>query len=155
MNKYKTYADRLRRELKTVSTDEKAEASRRYFPNGVNCIGASALDIKSIASDFVSNYSELKANDVLLITEYVLQSSQCHEENLAAFEIINKFVKNNYEDNLLVRFEYWLEHYANNWSQVDDLCIKTIYQFLMARPHLIEKTQHWAYSEVSWCRRAG
>lgn len=24
----------------------------------------------------------------------------------------------------------------------------------MARPYLIEKTQHWAFSEVSWCRRA-
>jgi len=154
MTRYKTYADKLRLDLKAISTDEKAEASRRYFPGGVNCIGASASDIKSIVSNFISRHSELTASGALSIAEYLLQNSQYNEENLVAFAMINKFVKHNYEDNLLDRFEFWLEHYADNWSQVDDLCIKTIYLFLMARPHLIEKTQHWAYSEVSWCRRA-
>lgn len=67
--------------------------------------------------------------------------------------MINKFVKKHYNDDLLLRFKFWLEHYANNWSLVDDLCIKTIYQFFLSRPHLIINTQHWAHSNVSWCRR--
>ena len=154
MNKPKAHVSRLKSDLERFSTDEKAEANRRYFPHGVNCIGVTALDIKSIIADFQSDNSELTAIEALSITEHLLQSAQHHEEKLIAFGIINKFVKNNFEDDLLLQFECWLETYTDNWSQVDDLCIKTIYRFLMARPHLIEKTQHWAYSKVSWCRRA-
>ncbi|NRB42182.1 MAG: DNA alkylation repair protein [Pseudomonadales bacterium] len=153
MDKYRAYEHRIRADLKRVSTAEKAESSRRYFPHGIHCIGATAKDIKSIVADFHSDYSGLSANEMLCITEHLLKHSQYHEEKLVAFALINKFVKNNYDDDLLSRFEYWLEHYADNWSLVDDLCIKTIYQFLMARPHLIEKTQPWAYSKKSWCRR--
>jgi 3-methyladenine DNA glycosylase AlkD len=154
MNKYENYTDRLREDLRKISTVEKAVSSRRYFPNGIVCMGATASDIQKIIADFQSNNTELTATEVLSIAEHLLQTSQYHEENLIAFGLLNKFVKKNYEDDLLLRFEYWLENYANNWSQVDDLCIKTIYLFLMARPHLIEATQHWAYSEISWCRRA-
>ena len=158
MNQYERHISRLREELRQRSSDEKAESSRRYFPDGINCIGANAADIKSIISSFHSDsHSEngqLTAVEVLAIAEHLLLTAQCHEENLIAFGLLNKLVKKNYDDDLLLRFEYWLEHYANNWAQVDDLCIKTIYQFLLSRPHLIEKTQHWATSEVSWCRRA-
>ncbi len=96
----------------------------------------------------------MTASEALAIAECMLQHAQYNEETLAAFSLINKFVKKEYGDDLLIRFEYWLEHYADNWSQVDDLCIKTIFLFLKARPHLIEQTQHWAHSKVSWCRRA-
>ena len=137
-----------------VSTIEKAKASRRYFPNGINCIGATASDIKLIIIKFQNEHSKLLASDTLSITEYMLKNAKYNEEVLLAFGLINKFVKNNYDDNLLIRFEFWLENYATNWSLVDDLCIKTIYTFLMARPELIDKTKHWAHSKSPWCRRA-
>ncbi len=154
MKQLESYLKRIKYNLKDVSTPKKAEASRRYFPNGINCIGATATDIKVIISDFHSDYVDLTAVEVLSITEYILINAEYNEETLVAFGLINKLVKNNYDDSLLMRFEYWLENYAINWSLVDDLCIKTIYQFLLARPHLITNTQHWAYSDVSWCRRA-
>jgi 3-methyladenine DNA glycosylase AlkD len=154
MDKCKAYEDRLRSDLRKVSTLKKAESSRRYFPNGINCIGVTAQDIKLIVTDFHLDHSKLTANEVLYITEHLLSHAYYHEEKLVAFALLNKFVNNHYDDDLLDRFEFWLENFANNWSQVDDLCIKTIYQFLMARPHLIENTQHWAYSKISWCRRA-
>lgn len=154
MTKLDGYLNNLRRDLKRVSTAEKAAASRRYFPNGINCIGATAADIKSIIAGFHSENIKLTADEVLAILEALLESARYHEEKLIAFGLINKLVKNNYDDRLLERFEYWLEQYADNWAQVDDLCIKTIFHFLMARPHLIEQTQHWARSDVSWCRRA-
>lgn len=39
---------------------------------------------------------------------------------MLVYGLINKFVKNNYEDELLLRFEYWLENYSSNWALVDD-----------------------------------
>ena len=154
MKNHETYLKRIKDALKNISTPDKAEANRRYFPNGVNCIGVTAPEIKLIIDDFQSEYDELTAIEMLSITEYLLQHAEFNEETLVAFGLINRFVKNNYDDDLLLRFKFWLENYATNWSLVDDLCIKTIYKFLMARPHLITTTQHWAYSEVSWCRRA-
>jgi len=154
MNQYEKYIKEIKTSLEIISTLDKAEASKRYFPHGINCIGANASDIKLIIADFQCKYAELTAADMLSVTEYLLVNAKYNEEILVAFGLINKFVKNNYDDSLLLRFEFWLENYATNWSLVDDLCLKTIYQFFMARPSLISKTEHWANSKVSWCRRA-
>lgn len=154
MKNQQRYIEQIREKLNRVSTLEKAESSRRYFPQGISCVGATASDIKLIVRNFHTEHSELTATEVLSITECLLKNAKFNEESLTAFGLINRFVKNNFDDDLLLRFEYWLENYANNWSLVDDLCIKTIYQFLLSRPHLIEKTQRWAHSEISWARRA-
>jgi len=154
MSACKVHWKQIKTDLELISTAQKAESSRRYFPNGTNCIGATAADIKLIVSNFQFENDDINAIEMLAITEYILRNAEYSEEVLIAFALINRFVKTHYDDDLLIRFEYWLENYTNNWSHVDDLCIKTIYQFLLARPHLIEKTNHWAYSKVSWCRRA-
>jgi 3-methyladenine DNA glycosylase AlkD len=154
MKSPEVYVEVLRAHLVRVRSDEKAESSRRYFPAGAQCLGVNALDIKTIVADFQSDHRELGADETLLISEHLLENAKWHEDVLLAFGLMNKFVKNHYRDDLLLRFEYWLEHYASNWSHVDDLCIKTVYQFLLARPHLIESTQGWSYSKVPWCRRA-
>jgi 3-methyladenine DNA glycosylase AlkD len=154
MNTYKFHWQRIKTDLEGVSTTKKAESSRRFFPQGINCIGATASDIKLIIHNFQTDNDDIKAIEMLAITEYILRNAEFSEEILVAFGLINKFIKSNYDDDLMLRFEFWLENYAINWSHVDDLCIKTIYQFLLTRPHLIEKTNHWAYSKVSWCRRA-
>jgi len=154
MIKNETYIQELKTSLAKASTSLKAKATKRYFPKGIHCIGANACDIKLIIVNFHKQHYKLTANEVLSLSESLLNKADYSEEVMLAFGLINKFVKKNYNDDLLLRFEYWLENYASNWSLVDDLCIKTIYQFLLTRPHLIEQTQHWAYSEVSWCRRA-
>jgi len=154
MNVCKVHWKRIKADLAKVSTAKKAESSRRYFPHGINCIGATAADIKLIVCNFQAENDDINAIEMLAITEYILRNAEYSEEVLIAFSLINRFVKIHYDDDLLLRFEFWLENYASNWSHVDDLCIKTIYQFLLARPHLIEKTNHWAFSKISWCRRA-
>lgn len=154
MNKPSDYRQQLLLAAEELRSEEKAQSSRRYFPPGFRCLGVTAADIKTIVAGFHTKHGELSANDVLAISEYMLKHAHYNEETLIAFAILNKYVKKHFDDHLLQRFEYWLEHYTDNWAQVDDLCIKTIYHFLLARPHLIEQTRHWVYSEVSWCRRA-
>ncbi|EPJ46057.1 MAG: hypothetical protein OFPI_35630 [Osedax symbiont Rs2] len=127
---------------------------RRYFPHGINCIGANAADINAIVASFKAENPALSANDILSICETVLKHAQYSEEILIGYGLIGHLVKNNFDDDLLLRFQFWLEHYALNWAHVDDLCLKAIYNFLMARPHLIETTQSWSRSQVCWCRRA-
>lgn len=148
------YRNIIIQHMTELSSTEKAQSSARYFPDGIHCIGVTAGDITNIVKTFQSQYSELDANQTLSLVEYLLKHRDYHEEVMIAFGLLNRFVKKHYDDDLINRFEYWLEHYTNNWAQVDDLCIKTIYQFFLARPNLIETTQHWTRSKVSWCRRA-
>lgn len=141
--------------LKQLSTPEKATSAKRYFPNGIHCSGLNAADIKLIIRDFQDEHSAFTPDEFLSLTEYLLKNANYSEEIMIAFGLLNKFVKKQFDESLLKRFEFWLESYASNWAHVDDLCLKTIFPFLMARPHLIETTQRWIYSTSPWCRRAG
>lgn len=154
MKQTSTYVARLKRDLKSVSSTQKAVAMQRFFPHRVALVGASALDIQTLVRRFHAENEDLDGSDVLQITELLLSSATYSEEKLLAFGLINKWVKKHYDDDLLNRFEFWLEHYADNWTLVDDLCIKTLYHFFLGRPYLIESIQHWTHSPVPWCRRA-
>ncbi|WP_371994668.1 DNA alkylation repair protein [Shewanella sp. 10N.286.54.B9] len=153
-NQYHAYHCDLLVRLNAVSSAENARTMARFFNHEVNFIGVKAPMIKQVVQEFQAEQAQLDANEYLALTEHILEHAKYTEEVLLAFGLINKFVKRHYEDDLLQRFEYWLEHYVSNWSHVDDLCIKTIYQFLLARPHLIESTQAWSRSTNPWCRRA-
>ena len=142
-------------QLKQLRSDKKANTSRRYFTHEVAIFGVNATDIKQIIKDFHEKHTDIPPENLLCLTEYLLENAEFHEEKLVAFGLLNKVVKRNFDDTLMQRFEFWLENYADNWALVDDLCLKTIYQFLLSRPHLIEQTQHWIYTSSPWCRRAG
>ncbi|HEY7884527.1 MAG TPA: DNA alkylation repair protein [Cellvibrionaceae bacterium] len=154
MKSTSTYVVQLKRDLKPISSPQKAAASQRFFPHKVALVGASAVDIQTLIRRFHTENKELDCTDALHISELLLTSATYSEEKLLAFGLINKWVKHHYKDGLLNRFEYWLKHYADNWALVDDLCIKTIYNFFLGRPYLIESIKHWAHSPVPWCRRA-
>jgi len=118
MNQHACYFTRIKRDLADISSAEKAESSRRYFPNGIHCCGANAADIKHIVKTFQTEHPQLSAKETLALTEYLLVNAEFNEEKLIAFALLNKFVKHHYEDGLFQRFEYWLEHYADNWALV-------------------------------------
>lgn len=153
-NQYRAYHRELLARLMAVSTAENVTAMARFFNHEVNFIGVKAPMIKQLVQEFQAEQTQLEANGYLALTEHILEHAKYTEEVLLAFGLINKFVKCHYDEKLLLRFEYWLEHYVSNWSHVDDLCIKTIYQFMLSRPHLIESTQGWSKSTNPWCRRA-
>ena len=150
----KHYVEWVRDQLLKAGTEQKAEKIRHYFPEGIVTSGAMAGDVTTIIKAFHTQNADLSPDTVLAISEAILKNAYHSEEIMVAFGLLNKLVKRNYDDDLLSRFEFWLEHYASNWGHVDDLCIKTIYQFFLSRTHLIASIQPWSTSSVSWCRRA-
>jgi 3-methyladenine DNA glycosylase AlkD len=146
----------IKEKLAQCGSEAKAKKIQRYFsePESIITQGAMAADLRRVITEFHQENAEFSPDQVLQISEALLKKAFYSEEVLVAFGILNKLVKRNFNDDLLSRFEYWLEHYASNWGHVDDLCIKTIYQFFLSRTHLIETIQPWSKSKVPWCRRA-
>ncbi|MFT7561564.1 MAG: 3-methyladenine DNA glycosylase AlkD [Flavobacteriales bacterium] len=133
---------------------DKVRRCERYFPHGIVCLGITAAEIQTIIAEIHASKPILEPKELLILSEYLLANNEYHEEVLIAYGLIAKCVKRHFDERLLERFHYWMEHYASNWAQVDDLCIKTAYQFLLSRPHLIETTLDWSLSASPWCRRA-
>ena len=154
MRSKKASVEWVRKKLTEFGSEEKAIRVRRYFPDGIITSGAMAGDLSQVIEMFHTENTDLSPEEVLQVSEAILKNAYYSEEVMVAFGLLNKLVRRNYDDDLLSRFEYWLEHYAQNWGHVDDLCIKTIYQFFLSRTHLIETIQPWSRSKVSWCRRA-
>lgn len=148
------YVNTLTEQLRALSSEQKAQSTARFFPEPIPCLGALAPDIKEVAQRFHRENSQLEASNVLAITEEMLARAKFHEETLLAFLILDRFVTKHFDDTLVERFEYWLEHYVSNWAHVDNLCMKTIYKFMLSRTHLLPQIQNWTRSEVAWCRRA-
>ena len=146
----------IKEKLAQCGSEAKAKKIQRYFsePESIITQGAMAADLRRVITEFHQENAEFSPDQVLQISEALLKKAFYSEEVLVAFGILNKLVKRSFDDDLLSRFEYWLEHYASNWGHVDDLCIKTIYQFFLSRTHLIETIQPWSKSKVPWCRRA-
>jgi 3-methyladenine DNA glycosylase AlkD len=148
------FTSELKQSLLSTSTPEKAQKMQRFFPTYIHCAGAMAGDIATVIKHFHAQNSDLSPQQVLLISETLLKDAQYSEEVLLAFGLLNKLVKKHFDDDLLNRFTYWLEHYTSNWAHVDDLCLKTVYNFLLSRTYLIEDIQQWNQSNIAWCRRA-
>ncbi len=129
-----------------------------FFPCEQVSLGVEASDLKLVADGFYVNFSaeEIKniGHNIVNLSEQMLEKSVYAEQVLLAFALLTKVMKFEFDECLLGKFKYWLERYASNWSHVDDLCIKAIYQYLLKRPHLIAQTQSWSQSNNRWCRRA-
>ena len=152
--KLRQWFNALNSTLIEISTKDKALSAQRYFPEPLDCYGANAKDIQQTVKDFFTDNSDIEADDTLSLAEYILENSTKHEMRLIAFALPQKFVTKHFDDYLLDTFQRWLEQHTDNWAQVDDLCMKLLYKFLLARPHLIEKTKEWVHSPSPWCRRA-
>ena len=148
------YVNMLTKQLQLLGSEQKAKATARFFPEPIPCLGALAPDIKEVAQRFHSENNQLQASKVLAVTELMLASAKFHEETLLAFLILDKYVGKHFDDTLVERFRYWLEHYVSNWAHVDNLCMKTIYKFMLSRTYLLPQIQSWTNSKVAWCRRA-
>ncbi|MHA7632983.1 DNA alkylation repair protein [Corallococcus sp. M7] len=147
------WTEELRRTLKARSDPRLAEATRRYFPTDIRALGVPNAEVRRIADAF-SKERGLSPEDRLAVTEELLAHATHHEEVLLGFAMIRKAVGRSFNESLLDRFRYWLEHSVWNWAQCDDLCLTVMYPFFLTRTPALTRIQHWTGSRSPWCRRA-
>jgi 3-methyladenine DNA glycosylase AlkD len=147
-------AEKLRAVLRSKADPALAETAQRYFPHRIDTLGVTNTEVMRIADAFVAGHADLSDKDRLALAEALICGGGPHEHVLLGFALVRKAVKRSYDDSLLKRFRYWLEHHVSNWAQCDDLCLKVIYPFFLGRPQLITSIQPWTNSKSPWVRRA-
>ncbi|GMT98508.1 hypothetical protein KH5H1_26270 [Corallococcus caeni] len=101
--------DELRSTLKSRSDPRLAEATRRYFPTDIRALGVGNAEVRRIADALVKQRG-LSPEDCLAVTEDLLAQATHHEEVLLGFAMVRKAVGRAFDESLLDRFRYWLEH---------------------------------------------
>lgn len=112
----------LRKELKALASETRAENSARYFKTGKGeygegdvFLGVTVPDTRSVAK----KYKDLNQEDL-----DVLANSKFHEERLCALLILNhKYTNAEVNEERKEIFDYWLSLVANykvnNWDLID------------------------------------
>jgi len=112
----------LRKDLKALSTVERAKGSAKYFKTGKGeygegdiFLGVTVPDTRKIAKKYRSLFPE----DL-----YELARSKFHEERLCALLIlVGQYSKAKTDQERIELFEFWLmlvrENYVNNWDLID------------------------------------
>lgn len=112
----------IRKDLKALSTAERAKGSAKYFKTGVGeygegdiFLGVTVPDTRKIAKKYKSLFPE----DL-----FELARSTYHEERLCALLIlVGQYSKAKTDQERIELFEFWLmlvrENYVNNWDLID------------------------------------
>ena len=146
--------ERLLAVLRAEADPRVAESMRRYFPDDIHALGVTNAGVRVLADAFVAEHRVLAPEERLALAEGVLARAFHHEEVLLGFALLRKLVRRSYDESLLRRFRYWLEHYVRNWAQCDDLCLTVAYPFFLSRVDALSRIQDWTESRSPWCRRA-
>ncbi len=137
--------------LKELRAELKANADKTYnhnmfFKEPIKAYGVRYPVLRKIAKDFFPENSD-NAELENVCTE--LWESGMHEEavvavywakqgKIATVELMKK----------------WLDKYASNWAQVDDICLNVLCPLLEKNASLLPEIKSWAKSKNLWTRRA-
>ena len=141
----------LKKELRTLATEEKAKASSWFFKTeegqygyGDKFLGVTVPEQRKIAKKFF---------DLTLVDIEKLLESDIHEERLTAlFILVGKYEKADEELKKLV-FEFYLSHMTriNNWDLVDSSAHKIVGDYIKDKK--ITLLLSLAKSDAIWNRR--
>ena len=137
--------------LKELRAELKANADKTYnynmfFKEPIKAYGVRYPVLRNIAkSHFPEN---LDRYDLEELCEELWQSGW-HEEAVVAVMWAKR--GNIATVSLMKR---WLDKYASNWAQVDDICLNVLCPLLEKNASLLPEIKSWAKSRNLWTRRA-
>ncbi len=152
-SQYAAIVAELKEALRQNADNAVADSMQRFFTEHVNCLGVKMPQITSVINGFHQKHDSVSAPQILAISNEYLQSAEYNEDVFVGYGLVRRHIKQ-YDEQFIFQMRDWIERYASNWAHVDDLCLKTIYPYLLNNPNLIEQIRFWSSSESPWCRRA-
>lgn len=136
--------NKLRAELK-----DKADKSYNYnmfFKTPIRAYGVRYPVLRKIAKNFFPE--NVSSSELKRLCESLWQSG-LHEESVVA---VMWAKRGNIATVKLMK--HWLDSYAGNWAQVDDICLNVLCPLLENNAKLLPEIKSWAKSKNLWTRRA-
>jgi len=134
----------LRNALKANS--DKTYNYNMFFKEPIKAYGVRYPILRKIAKDLFPEESD-NIELEKLCTE--LWKSGLHEEAVVA---VYWAKRGNIADVELMK--KWLDKYASNWAQVDDICLNVLCPLLEKNASLLPEIKSWTKSKNLWTRRA-
>lgn len=137
--------------LKALRAELKANSDRTYnynmfFKEPIKAYGVRYPVLRKIARDFFPE--KIKEDDLKKLCEELWQSGM-HEESVVAVY----WAKRGGIATVSL-MKKWLDKYASNWAQVDDICLNVLCPMLEKDSSLLPEIKSWAKSKNLWTRRA-
>ncbi len=144
--------DIVRQELKD-NVDEKTQSTaQNFFKEEIKAYGVKVPVVNKISKVFYDKIESKSKTDILNLCEDLWHSGYLEESFVAcnwSYAVCKKYEAGDFET-----FEYWIQHYVNNWASCDTLCNHTVGEFLEMYPQYLSRLKEWAISENRWVRRA-
>ena len=118
----------------------------QFFKTPIKAYGVRYPVIRKIAKKYFPE--NLNAADLKILCE-ALMNSGMHEESVVA---VMWAKQGNIATVQLMK--HWLDSYASNWAQADDICLNVLCQLLERNASLVPEVKSWAKSKNLWTRRA-
>ena len=142
----------IRKELKTIGTEDKRISIRRFFVHEIKVHGVNAAEVKKLAKTYFAQIMHLPKKEIFDHCELLWQSGYLEESGIAC-----EWVKRIHQDLTpadWIVFERWVDEYITNWARCDNFCGGTVGAFLEVYPQYVRQLRIWAKSANLWKRRA-
>jgi 3-methyladenine DNA glycosylase AlkD len=139
------------RMLKALRAELKSKADKTYnynmfFKEPIKAYGVRYPVLRKIAKDFFPE--SLDGCDLEELCDELWQSG-LHEESVIAV----MWAKQGKIATVSL-MKRWLDKYASNWAQVDDICLNVTCPLLEKDASLLSEIKSWSKSKNLWTRRA-
>jgi 3-methyladenine DNA glycosylase AlkD len=137
--------------LKALRMELRANADKTYnynmfFKEPIKAYGVRYPVLRKIAKDFFPE--NLDGCDLEELCEELWQSGLHEESVIAVYWAKRGGIANAH------LMKKWLDKYASNWAQVDDICLNVLCPLLEKDASLLPEIKSWAKSKNLWTRRA-
>ncbi|MEM3154327.1 MAG: DNA alkylation repair protein [Candidatus Woesearchaeota archaeon] len=136
--------DELRAELKRNA--DRTYNYNMFFKEPIKAYGVRYPVLRKIAKDFFPE--NLDGCDLEELCEELWQSGWHEESVVAVYWAKRGGIAG------VALMKKWLDEYASNWAQVDDICLNVLCPLLEKDSRLLPEIKSWAKSRNLWTRRA-
>ncbi|MBD3192755.1 MAG: DNA alkylation repair protein [Candidatus Heimdallarchaeota archaeon] len=141
---------------KKVSPKKPVYYKKTTSPSEFRALGIRTPAVRKIAN---ASFRMLKEQNITAIDEVLGYCDALLQERISELRTIavqwSSKCKKQFQPKHFKVFEQWLNESVTGWGSCDDLCVKSLGEFLFQYPEFIPRIkQNWTTSENLWVRRA-
>lgn len=144
--------EKIRNELKEVSSIKVKESGERFFKEDVKIYGVKSAVVQKIAKENFKIVKDLGKEKIYEICEQFWKSGYLEESFVACSWVYS--LRKEYDKNDMKIFERWINLYISNWASCDTFCNHSVGTLVEMFPELLKELKLLTKSSNRWVRRA-